>query len=136
MNQKTAVKKVLPKEKSIDERYADAYFLYETGYFEKALQEFFPLVLLQPLNKTYWFALSSCWQMQKNYLQAIEGWKMTSSLDDQNPYPYFHLAECYLSINDAKKACMALQEAEKRFPQEELENKIKILKQLWNHHDR
>ena len=94
---------------------------------------FADLVTNNPNDKSSWFGLAASLQEEKIYDIAIYAWGVSSLLDMDNPYPYFHAAECLLSMKNIKGAFLALNEAKKRSVEnDEILQKINILKKIWD----
>ncbi len=92
--------------------YATAYKLYNDGNYETAVELFTQLVLSAPFNHGFWKGLASSEQMRKEYTAALHAWCMVVLLNDKDPLPHFHAAECYLSQGNAEEANKALNAAE------------------------
>ncbi len=95
-----------------NELYATAYNLYNDGDYGMAAKVFTKLVLSAPLNRGFWKGLASSEQMKKEYTAALHAWCMVVLLNDKDPLPHFHAAECYLSQDNAEEANKALKAAE------------------------
>lgn len=93
--------------------YATAYKLYTDGNYETAADLFTQLVLSAPFNHDFWKGLASSEQMKKEYTASLHAWCMVVLLNDKDPFPHFHAAECYLSQDNAEEANKALNAAEK-----------------------
>jgi|SRR5579862_2159599 len=120
-----------------EELYGIAFQLYELGNYPHAGQFFKKLVLCNPFAEKYWRGLASCHQMQKEYLAAIQAWTSSALLEDKDPLPHFHAAECLFSLGEKEEALHALQAAESLLTRNEqhalLRNKIMVLKQVHRH---
>ena len=102
--------------------YGAAYSLYEQGDYSAAIPLFTELLLSHPFCIHYWKGLASAEQMNKNYTAALHAWCLVVLLDNQNPKPHFHAAECYLSLNQTEDALKALDAAEKHLNLESSED--------------
>lgn len=120
-----------------EELYGVAFQLYELGNYPHAEQYFKKLVLCNPFTEKYWRGLASCYQMQKEYLAAVHAWTSSALLEDKDPLPHFHAAECLFSLGEKEEALQALQAAESLLTRNEehtlLRNKITVLKQVHRH---
>jgi type III secretion system low calcium response chaperone LcrH/SycD len=105
------------------EMYALAYKLYHDGNYELASSLFTQLILTTPFNHGFWRGLASCEQMKKDYEASLRAWCLVALLDDEDPLPHFHAAECYLSQENRLEAEKALCAAEKRLKRETEEGK-------------
>jgi type III secretion system low calcium response chaperone LcrH/SycD len=115
--------------KEIEERYAKGYALYEQGNFSLSIDFFLELIIINPFEKTYWFALGAAYQQEKKYNEALKAWSLVAFLDTKDPFCHFHAAECLLSLKDFPQALLALNDAEKRsFDNKILNERIKTLK--------
>jgi type III secretion system low calcium response chaperone LcrH/SycD len=121
------LKKLTSDEK--EELYRTGYALYSSGEYRKASYLFSYLVLSDPLIGSSWHGLASCKQLLEEYPAAIEAWNVVCKLQPQNPFGYFHAAECYLSIQEKKEALQKLDKAENLCNEDPLlQNIIQILK--------
>jgi type III secretion system low calcium response chaperone LcrH/SycD len=114
-----------------DKLYLLAFCYYEKGHYREAAESFSKLVIVNPYEKNYWCGLGASQQLAKNYQEALSAWCFAALLDQKNPYPHFHAAECLISQGEIKEALLALEEAKKRFPEEDLLLKIETLKIIW-----
>lgn len=111
----------------IEEKYSQAKRLFENGILKDAKDIFVELTLKKPFNWEFWFALATIYEQEKNYTQAIISYKMAIVLNPENDILYFHLAECFLSINDKKQAIENLKLAQKYTKDSFLKDKVQIL---------
>ena len=80
--------------------YSVAYALYQGGDYEEAIRVFQRLASHESLSQRNWMGLGACWQMQKDYQEALKAWAMASILNEQDPIPHLHAAECYLALGN------------------------------------
>jgi type III secretion system low calcium response chaperone LcrH/SycD len=84
--------------------YWVAHHLYQGGKYADAEGMFRLLALKVPGESRFWLGLGSCLQMQHQYASAIGAYKRAidcmKSQDD--PYPFVHLADCYLGLNQSE----------------------------------
>ena len=119
--------------------YSLGYGLYEKGDYKDAKTVFQRLVLARPHEKKYWMGLGAALQMVKEFEDALTSWAMVSLINDHDPLPHFHAAECYLSLKKYDEATKAIHCAKERvnykqYPEHRLiEDKIKKLEQAWDH---
>lgn len=104
--------------------YATAFKLYNDGNYEPAAEIFTKLVLSAPFNLGFWKGLASSEQMKKEFTAALHAWCMVVLLNDKDPLPHFHAAECYISQGNTQEADKALNAAEKLLNLETEEGKI------------
>lgn len=111
----TMLKGAIPKEElgytpeKIVGIYGQAYSLYNTGNYKDAAQLFRLLVVLDPAEFKYMFALASCFHMMKEYMNAVKVYTVCGLLDPQNPIPQFHASDCYIQMRDRISALIVLE---------------------------
>lgn len=111
--------------------YAVAFGLYEKGDYRGAAKLFTQLVLTDPYSEHYWQGLASSKQMAREYLAAVHAWGIVSLLKDSDPIPHFHVAECFLSMDEKQEALKALDAAHELAGKNELLlEKINLLKTI------
>lgn len=122
-------------EKEYQTVYASASSLYEQGSYEEASQLFTQLALNAPFCEAYWRGLAACRQMQGSYEASLHAWALTALLQEHDPLPHFHAAECYLSLNDKEEGLKALDAAKSLLntsaEHQELGEKIAILRKTY-----
>ena len=125
--------KIVPmSENQLEESYSLGFSLYQSGSWDLAEKVFRELCAKKPLDDRFWFGLAACLQETQDYSKALESWAMTALLSPENPYPHFHAADCYLSMQNLIEARKALNEASLRIqPGHFLEEKIEVLKKQW-----
>ncbi|PWU14050.1 MAG: hypothetical protein C5B45_05085 [Chlamydiae bacterium] len=113
------------------ELYRTGSALYSSGEYRKASYLFSYLALSDPLISCSWYGLASCKQLLEEYPAAIKAWNVVCKLQPQDPFGYFHTAECYFSIQEEKEALQKLDKAEKLCNENPLlQNRIQILKSI------
>ena len=110
--------------------YATAFGLYEAGDYRAAALLFTQLVLTNPYSEYYWQGLASSKQMAHEYHAALHAWGLCALLDENNPLPHFHAAECCLSLDDKEEALKALSAALERCRDDAMREKITLLKTI------
>ncbi len=80
--------------------YSVAYTLYQSDDYEEAIRVFQRLASHESLSQRNWMGLGACWQMQKNYQEALKAWAMASILNEHDPIPHLHAAECYFALEN------------------------------------
>lgn len=113
--------------------YSLAYQFYQSKDYDQAKSIFHQLVISKPLKQKYWLGLGACFQLEKNYTEALKAWGMASILEGDDPMPYFHAAECNFALNDPKQGWNALKVSKMLLTNkhEELKGKIKQLESAW-----
>ena len=95
-----------------EEIYPHAFALYNQGNYVQAGALFSQLVLQNPFDEKLWRGLAASKQMEREYEAALCAWALVAILQENDPLPHFHAAECYLSLHDAEEAMKALDAAE------------------------
>ena len=124
----------LPSEAEEQQLYAIGYQLYESGDYARAVHYFTKLVLTEPYLQKNWRGLASCRQMLKEYDRATYAWAIVAFLEEEDPLPHFHAAECLFSLNNKEDGLKALYAAlaliNNASQQAHLKDKINMLKQV------
>jgi type III secretion system low calcium response chaperone LcrH/SycD len=119
-----------------EELYTLAYQLYDQGRYGDCVHCFTKLALCNPFIQPYWSGLASSHQMQKSYKEALPAWGVAALLNEKDPLPHFHAAECYFSLKEFDEAVKALNSAEVLLtdtPRDlNLLEKIHVLRQVHN----
>jgi type III secretion system low calcium response chaperone LcrH/SycD len=110
--------------------YATAFGLYEKGDYRSAAQLFTQMVLTDPFSEHYWQGLASSKQMARDYMAAVHAWSLVALLKEGDPLPHFHAAECFLSLEEKDEALKALDAALDLCKDEQLREKIHLLKAI------
>ena len=119
-------------EPQVEEFYAYGFAQYEGGNWGEAADAFRLLCTRRPFEPKFWFALGASLQEAGSFLDALYAWAMASMLKVEDPYPHFHAAECYFSIQDTPEAAKALKQAEERISKSHpLIEKVQLLKEQW-----
>lgn len=94
--------------------YAQAYRLYNTGKYQEATNLFRILIMLNPMEAKYMLGLAASFHMLKEYDNAIQIYTMCSVIDPQTPIPHYHSADCYIQMKDFISAMISLELAVER----------------------
>lgn len=94
--------------------YGQAYRLYNTGKYKDACQIFRLLLMLNATEVKFAMGLSACFHMMKDYEAAIGAYTLVSTIDANNPLPFYHSSDCYAKIGDPVGAAVSLEMAIKR----------------------
>lgn len=89
--------------------YAQAYRLYNTGKYVEATHLFRILIMLNAVEPKYMLGLAACFHMLKEYNHAIQSYTMCSALDPKNPIPHYHTSDCYIQMQDYLSAMICLE---------------------------
>ncbi len=113
------VQKVMSGEKSLMEAlqlspeqfealYAVGHNTYVAGKYEDAASFFGVLISIQPFDARVYIGFAASLQMQKKYEHAALFYQWACGIDQQDPNPMFHSAECYMAMDDTAGAKSAL----------------------------
>ena len=120
---------------SLIEAYKSAFALYEAGKFREAACVFTDLCSHAPYEYAFWKGLASSLLMEENFEPSLSAWGVCAILNEKDPYPHFHAAECLISIKQFADAIKALDKAYERaleMKDEKLLGKIETLKQMYS----
>lgn len=112
--------------------YSLGFSLYEREDYEEAKTVFQRLVLGRPHERKFWMALGASQQMLQLYEDALTAWAMASFLEDADPFPHFHAAECLLALGKLDDVPKALNDAKKRLRETADESLVKKIQALYN----
>ncbi len=110
--------------------YTDAITEYENGDYEKAHGLFSLLSTQLPAQPEIWKGLAACSQVQKCYPEALLSWSMAALLDEHDPLPHFHAAECLFAQGEKVEAQKAIRLALDKPCTEEVLDRIVRLKEV------
>lgn len=94
--------------------YAQAYRLYNTGKYAEAAHLFRILIMFNAMEPKYMLGLAACFHMLKEYVNAIQTYTMCSALDPQNPIPHYHSSDCFIQMKEYLSAMLCLELAIER----------------------
>ena len=94
--------------------YAVAYNTYMAGKYEDAAKLFGVLVAIQPFESRIFMGLGASFQMLQNYENAALFYQWACGIDQRDPAPMLHSAECFLAMKDFPAARSALTHTLKR----------------------
>lgn len=119
-------------DEEMEQFYAYGFAQYNSGNWNEAADVFRVLCTRRPLESRFWFGLGATLQEAKSYTDSLHAWAMAALLREEDPFPHFHAAECYFSIENKEEASKALNEAEIRMgKQHPLRKRIELLKEQW-----
>lgn len=118
-NYRRVLLKIMEKRQSLPEIFAftkeEMEYLYNYGYdfykkgkYSDATGIFAILNSLDQNNSKYAMGFAAALQMQKEYHQAIDVYKMAAILNVVDPRPLYYMAECYLQSEDKVSAAYYL----------------------------
>ena len=116
----------------LDWSYMNAYKQYQTGNFNEAIPTLRVLEWLDPSRFEFGFALAACYQMSKDYENAIFCYMKLAVNFPENPLPLFHAADCFKQKKLHNVAFATLQEVIKRCGEDPRYSKIKEKSQLFS----
>lgn len=88
--------------------YAVGYANFQSGKFSEAEKIFKALLILDHLEKKYWFAFGGVREAQRDFKSALQAYQTCAFLDLDNPKPQYHCAVCHLALGDRQNALYAL----------------------------
>lgn len=91
-------------DKTMHAFYEIAYGLFQKQAYKEAADAFFFLTNLNPTISTFWLGLGMSEHLNHNFDAAIMAYNMTILSDPNNPIPHFHVANCYLALQDKASA--------------------------------
>lgn len=91
--------------------YTQAYMLYNQGKYQDASYFFVLLALLDPNQQKFQLGSAACLHRMEKYEKAAQVYLICSALDQTNPLPFFHAADCYIKLNAHPLAEMCLKNA-------------------------
>jgi len=97
------------EDKHYEALYAIGLNQYQLGQYDKAIEMFQFLVLMNPWDRRFPIALGSSYQMTQRFDKALGYYTMAVSLNMMDPIPMFHSAECMTALGHYSEAAEALQ---------------------------
>lgn len=93
----------------IEGMYSFGYRLYNTGKYDKAVQLFRLLVMLDPTQEKFSLGLAACFHMMKNYHNASTTYLLCGIINNEDPLPHFHASDCYVEMQQPDLAIASLE---------------------------
>ncbi|MBT7461449.1 MAG: SycD/LcrH family type III secretion system chaperone [Waddliaceae bacterium] len=118
-------------EEAIETFYSTAYHFYNNGKYNDALVIFRLLTVLDPMSKRFWMGLAASQQLEKMFGDAMASYGFAALLDDEDPLPHLHAADCAMNLGNLEEAREALLCSKIRALDEGLCNHIALLKERW-----
>ncbi len=123
-------------EEKIEEMYDYSYRLFQGGKFNQALAICHVLNRLDSTDTRFIFAMAACCHHMQNYPEAIGYYLLYEALDPTNPFPYYHLYDCFLKSGKTALALdilkIAYQLVEKDSQYTDLKGKIEMEMRQFN----
>lgn len=88
--------------------YAIGHNHYELGQYDKAIEMFQFLVMMNPWDRRFPMALAAAYQVTGKFDKALGYYTMAVSLNMMDPVPMFHTAECMVALGHYGEAAEAL----------------------------
>lgn len=89
--------------------YSYAYQQYTSGKYNDALLVFRYLKMLDNKDVRFPMGLAACYCKQKDYPAALYALELAAYLDLTSPIPMYHMADCYIKLNNIEMAAIHLQ---------------------------
>ncbi|MDP1879844.1 MAG: tetratricopeptide repeat protein, partial [Parachlamydiaceae bacterium] len=71
----------------LENMYAQAYRLYNTGKYKEAIHLFRMLIMMNSMEPKYALGLAACFHMLKEFKDAVQTYMLCLILDPNNPIP-------------------------------------------------
>jgi type III secretion system low calcium response chaperone LcrH/SycD len=92
----------------LEQVYAHAYRLYNSGNYQDASVLFAFLISINSSNPKYYMGIASSFHRMRNYENAVECYIAAYHLDGTNPIPFYHLYDCWKNLNQLEECVFAL----------------------------
>ena len=93
----------------VENIYAQAYRLYNTGKYAEAIHLFRILIMFNAMESKYMLGLAACMHMMKDYVNAIQNYTLCSALDPGNPIPHYHSSDCFMQMKEYLSSMVCLE---------------------------
>ena len=91
--------------------YNISYNAYNSGRYERSEKTFQFLCYFDHLVKKNWMGLGASRQMRKDYANAVDAYTFAYLLDDKDPLPPLHAADCHIALGNRDAALSGLNTA-------------------------
>ena len=95
--------------KQMDVLYAQGYYFYSQAKYKEALPLFKGLTFYHSLDQRGWLGAGGCYEMLKQYDQAITCYSFAAILNFNDPTPALHAFDCYIALKNYPKALSCLE---------------------------
>lgn len=102
---------IMASEADLEKAYGRGVSLYKAGRYDEAMAYFQTLSTINPKDSRYLMGTSASLHMKKDYYAAIQCYNLTSILDPDDPLPLYHMADCYIRLQQPVGAYMVLEMA-------------------------
>lgn len=92
----------------LENLYQQAYQFYKMGKYEQAMNLFFILYFFEGKDARFSLGIAACCHMQKNFNKAIQYYMVNAMVDPDSPFPFYHIADCFLQMGNKLSALTAL----------------------------
>lgn len=93
----------------MDLLYAQGYYFYSQAKYKEALPLFKGLTFYHYLDQRGWLGAAGCYEMLKQYEQALTCYSFAAILKHDDPIPPLHAFDCYIALKDYPKALSCLE---------------------------
>ena len=66
---------------------------------------------LNGIDSRFTFAIAACNHQMKNYEEAVGNYILCEGMDQTNPFPYYHMYDCFKNMHQPELAFSALKHA-------------------------
>ena len=95
--------------KHMEALYAEGYFFYSQGKYKEALPLFKGLTFYHPIDQRGWLGAAGCYEMLKQYREALSYYSVAAVLNIDDPMPPLHAFDCYIALKDYPHALDCLE---------------------------
>jgi type III secretion system low calcium response chaperone LcrH/SycD len=99
------------KPDEMEAMYVVAYNYYKNKKFDTAAKNFAMLMLFDPMEYKYCLGVASSLYMMGEYDNAVMCYFFCTGLDQNQPAPFLHMAECFLQMGIKEDAVEPLEKA-------------------------
>jgi tetratricopeptide (TPR) repeat protein len=83
--------------------YEIAVYFHEQAFYEKAINAFTFLTMMNPRVQSFWIGLALAYEKNLNFDKAIQSFESAIKSDPSDFTPYYGLIRCYEQSKDYKK---------------------------------
>lgn len=85
-------------EAAIEGIYGHAYRLYNAGKYKDSQLLFRLLITLDPMESKFMMGSAACFHMLQEFSHAASLYAIASMINQENPIPHYHSADCYAKM--------------------------------------
>lgn len=121
--------------------YAEGDRFFRAGKYQDAEAHFQLLIRLNPNDMRYAYAIGLCYECRHIFPTATSWYLLASSIDTENPLPFYRMGECAMSSKHPEDALLfwerALKRAHRNTPKYQvlIERLNQMLQKKENSHD-